>query len=865
MPVLLLWTLISVCFASDFRTPAGIQPARRTEEGAGTILPGGRLLSPYGTEYTTGPGPFGLAVSPSGNRIVTSDGGPDRFSLSFLEKTAGVWKLRRLALPVGKDDDDDEDEWKSAFMGLAFDDENTLYASEGESGRVRVIDPASGRKLFVYKLDTAGFANSYAGDLALDRERELLYVADQANFRVAIFDTRKHRFVSSIAAGRLPFAVALSPDRRRLYVTDVGMFSYSVLPGADSDHARETGIEFPAFGFPSRESMGGTVRKNGSGKRIVVPGLGDPNVPQSNSLCVVDVSDPAKPKLIKFIRTGRRFGRDSLGGSSPSGVLPAGGRIFVSNSANDTISVIDPDSLEITGEIALRIPGLESLRGIIPIGMAYDEPAHRLLVAEAGINAVGVIDAGTLTLRAHIPAAWFPTRVAVFGDSVYVSNAKGHGIGPNATLDSALPRSFQLERRRGSLSRYSMPDDASLPRLTETVIANNGFSPVEGSAALPAEIRHLVLIVKENRTFAEVFGDIGGAPKLARYGRKVTPNQHALAGRFAMSDNFYADSEVSVDGHHWLVGSYPSEWTESTLMAAYGGAKSFKLAQGSPGRLEFPGSNSSVHPEDMQEAGTLWNHLDRNRISFRNYGEGFELAGVDEGKGLKPTGARYLTNVPMPEPLYRNTARDYPQFNMNIPDQFRAAQFIKDVDARYIRPNRPLPSFIFIHLPQDHTADPRPEDGYPTRAAFVADNDLALGRIVEYLSHTPAWSSMAIFITEDDAQSGVDPVDAHRTVLLMVSPYAKPACVAHTNTSFVSLLKTMFRIFSLPPLNLYDATAADLGECFTSTPDFRPYTALPSDRSVFDPRKSREPLDPKPSPQMDDPREIQREHSSDGK
>ena len=519
-----------------------------------------------------------------------------------------------------------------------------------------------------------------------------------------------------------------------------------------------------------------------------------------------------------------------------------------------------PDSLAIASEIRLRIPGLDTLRGLIPIGLAYD--GKHLLVAEAGINAVGVIDPASGEIKGHIPAGWFPTRIALSDDAVYVTNAKGHGIGPNATVDGPMPQSFLADRRRGSLSRYTMPSDDELPRLTQQVFSNNGFSPAGAAPAIPAAIDHVVIIVKENRTFAEVFGDIAGAPKLARFGAKVTPNHHALADRFSRSDNFYADSEVSVDGHHWLVGSYPNEWTESTLMAAYGGAKKFALTPESPGRLEFPGSNSSVHPEDQLEAGTLWHHLERHKIPFRNYGEGFELAGVNEGKGLKPTGARLLTNVPMPEPLYLNTARDYPNFNMNIPDQYRADQFIHDIDARYVKPGHPLPRFIFIHLPQDHMADARPEDGYPTRAAFVADNDLALGRIVDYLSHTRAWPHMAIFVTEDDAQGGVDPVDAHRTVFLAISPYAKPGCVAQTNTSFTSLLKTTFQILHLPPLNLFDATSANLAECFTQSADLRPYTAQPADKSVFDPALVREPLDPKPSPKMDDPRELKRDHKS---
>jgi YVTN family beta-propeller protein len=753
-----------------------------------------------------------------------------------------------------------DDEWKSTFMGLAFDGASALYASEGESGQVYELEPASGKRLGRYDLNVDGFADSYSGDLALDSERGVLYVVDQANFRVVVLDVRHRRVLASVRVGRLPFAITLSPDRRRVYVTNVGMFAYQPIPGAHQKDARATGLAFPPFGFPSKEAQDGVTRENASGERVAVPGLGDPNVPESNSLCVVNVSDPRHPRVIKFLRTGLPFGTRSLGGSSPAGVLATDEHVFVSNSVNDSISVIDPVALVVTKTIELRIPGLEQYRGILPIGMAYHAGRKELLVAEGGINAVGVIDAESLTLKGHIPAAWFPTRVAIEGDTVYVTNAKGHGTGPNASLQRALPHSFQLEKRRGSLSQYELRPAGDLATLTRTVFRNNGFDAVTDRPALPEAIRHVVIIVKENRTFDEVFGDVDGAPDLARYGRKVTPNHHAFVDRWAMSDNFYADSEVSTDGHHWLVDSYPNVWTESTLMAGYAGAKEFRLTPNAPGRLSFAQSDSSVHPEDQLEAGTLWNNLQRHGISFRNFGEGFELAGVDEGVGLKPTGARYLTNIPMPEILYENTSRGYPNFNTNIPDQFRASQFIQEIRDLYEKPGRDLPRLIFIHLPEDHTADPRPDDGYPSRASYVADNDLALGRIVEYLSHSPWWRDMAIFITEDDAAGGVDHVDAHRTLMMVVSPYAKHGYVAHENSSFSGMLKTVYRALQLPPLNLYDAVSTDLSDCFRNTADFRPYDALPSDSEIFDPAKAREPMDGKPGPLMDDPRELRREH-----
>jgi hypothetical protein len=195
---------------------------------------------------------------------------------------------------------------------------------------------------------------------------------------------------------------------------------------------------------------------------------------------------------------------------------------------------------------------------------------------------------------------------------------------------------------------------------------------------------------------------------------------------------------------------------------------------------------------------------------------------------------------------------------MNIPDQYRASQFIHEMAEKYGGTGADLPQFLFIHLPNDHMADARPEDGYPYRESFVADNDLALGRILEYLSGTKWWNQMAVFVTEDDAQGGVDHIDAHRTVLLCAGPWFKKNYVSHTNTSFPGLLKTIFRLLGVPPLNLFDAAASDLSDCFASRPDAARYKALPVDKRVFDPATARESRSGRPGPRMDDPREVRR-------
>jgi hypothetical protein len=266
-----------------------------------------------------------------------------------------------------------------------------------------------------------------------------------------------------------------------------------------------------------------------------------------------------------------------------------------------------------------------------------------------------------------------------------------------------------------------------------------------------------------------------------------------------------------------------------------------------------------VHPEELLEAGALWHHLARHGISFRNFGEGFELAGNEEVAGLEPTGARLFTNVPMPDILYRNTSRAYPGFNTNIPDQYRASQFINEMNRLYRQGKGALPQLLFLHLPNDHMDKVRPSEGYPFRESFVADNDLALGRIVEYLSHTPSWKHMAIFVTEDDAQGGVDHVDSHRTILLVISPYARKNYVAHTNTSFAGMLKTAFELLRLPSLNLFDATASDLSDCFTTTADYSTYEAVQSDPDIFNPAKA--PISrTADSVEMDDPAFLEEQH-----
>ena len=897
------------------------------------MLPNGRLITPLGRQVKVAPHPYGLALSPDGKTLVTVNSGTNPFSISVITDLASHHPKVRQIPDQPKSADADP---KSVFMGVAIAPDNRMaYVSEGDNGVVGVFDLATGKRAGAISLDGnfqgQDYKDSLPGDLKLSPDGKWLYVLDLAHFRLVVIETTARQIIASLPVGRLPFALALAPDGARGYVGNIGMFQYSILPGYDPNHRRETGLDFPPFGVPSPEAEGGTTI--GDKK---VPGLGDPNVIESNSLWVIDLANPAAPSVLAKLRTGLPVGPESVGGSSPGGIVAGLHKVFVSNSGQDSITFINAGTNQEERTVALEpAPSLKGLRGVLPFGLALSPDEKVLYVACAGINAVAVLDADDGTVRGYLPTGWFPARLAVSdgGDSLYVANAKGFGAGPNGgpnfhgdpkvtyigEITAGVVSIISNPKIQGqecwgewieSASTHMAPPspvpaptgpctiDRPLPWATWRVLENNGFIPAlpipqrrhSNNFPVPPpgrpsdRIHHVVFIVKENRTFDQVFGDLGGArgkhveadPSLAFFGMdaseknedtgqevehvRVTPNEHALARRFAFSDNYYVDSDVSVDGHHWLQGNYPNELVEAGWPASYGDQLHFKLDADAPGRLLIGGASPS--PQDYNQGGTIWHHLARHHISFRNYGEGFDLPGGDGDEGYEPTGTLKLLNAPMPEVLFENTSRSYPMFNTQISDQYRVAQFRNEFNARFVVGGQPFPQFVFIWLPNDHTDKPRPSDGYAFRASYVADNDLALGKLVELFSHSPYWKDTAIFVTEDDAQDGLDHVDAHRSLLLVISPYARSGA-SHVHTSMASILKTFDLILGIPYLNQYDAAATDLSDMFTDKPDFTPYTALASDTRIFDPSKVREPgvvLHARPIEPFDDPATIRKHH-----
>ncbi len=849
-----------------------------------TILSSGRFLTPAGTHIPVARWPHGLALSPDGRTVFVASDGVGQLITDWDTKRPTVIQL----LP-----DSDQRRRKNAGAAVFSPDGQTLYWSSGESGAVYVSDVASHAKTAEISLNTPvdgrSYADSFAMDLKLSADGKYLYCADVTNFRVAVVDTSARKAVGSVDVGRYPYSLAV--DGSRVYVANIGMFAYSPIPKpAAGSKADPRGLTFPAFGFPSREAEQG-----GDAEDRHVPGLGDPNAPESFSVWGVDVSDPAHPTVISRVKTGLLVGAPAegmktVGGSAPNYLVARGGILYVSNGNNDIVEAIDLT----TGQRRFRTrivpsPLVAHLRGVGPSGMETD--GKRLYVAESGINAIGVLDARSGRVLGHIPTAWYPYRVALSRDGrrVLAISFRGFGSGPKG---SSHPPDSPYLGMQGSFHVIPVPGEPELARYTQTVLENNGMvdrSTDRAALSSPlvpttpgqtsAEIKYVVFITKENHTYDTIFDHVPGAnddPRLLRWGLHQTirqngqptiedtvvmSNHNALARRFTVSDNFYMEPEASGVGHRWLVGVQPNNFCQMTYTLGW----DFKLDSTAPGRRASFGSNGSIAPEDYPEAGSMWEHLARHGLPFRNYGEGFEFAGVLEDAGEAKTGAREVVNIPMSRVLYDNTCREFPIFNMNIPDQYRADWFIKDFTQLFLDGKRSVPRFINIAICNDHGTEPQPNRGYPYLASWMADNDLALGRIVDFLSHTPYWKNMAIFVTQDDAGGEPDHVDAQRSVLLVISPWAKRGYVSHRHTTIVSMHRTLYELLGLPPLNMFDAVANDFSDCFTTTPDFTPYTHTQVDARIFDPEKAKDPADPdykraalRPSIAMDDPEEVER-------
>ena len=873
-----------------------------------TILPNGRIISPSGKTHQVAPHPYGLAISNDGNIAITANSGTNPLSISILKN---IQSANPKIMQVPESPKGDKGIIESVFMGLAISPDNKIvYVAGGQANKVYKFDIETGLALGSidcrFKSDQFDYTHGFIGDMVLSKDGRFLYAVDQIGFRMICVDTKLNKLISSCPVGRYPFGITLSKDENTVYVANVGMYEYSYIKRKDKGVWQNTSVDKPAFAYDTPEAEKGFENDS-----IQVKGLGPVNAPESFSVWALQVSNPLKPKVFSKTKTGNPVGQlvdgvPAVGGSSPNSMVTAGNYVFISNGNNDNISVLDSRNQNIITHIKLNTEEkLTKLRGIIPFGLAVSPDEKRVYVAESGINAVAVIDVPTLKVIGHIPAGWFPAKLKVSpdGKKLIIANAKGFGSGPNGglTFKQGSAGSYIGSLMYGNVQVTDIPADNDLFNTTRQVIANNflikdEFDPSfewRNKNPIPlypgqkeSPIKHIVFISKENRTYDQVFGQVKkgkGDSTISRYGKGVTfsnndknirienvdimPNHHKLAGNFAISDNFYVDADVSADGHRWLVNTYPNQWVEATTPAGYGDNRSYKKDSNAPGNLGINGSAGAIFPEDYNEAGSMWDHLARNQINYFNFGFGVMFEPGDYKDHYKYGGIKHIANYPMPKSLFSKTSYSYPTYNMAIPDQFRATVFEKEFDDKWGKGKEKLPGVLTLILPNDHGAAERPKAGYPFKESYMTDNDLALGRVIEFLSHTPYWKNMLIVITEDDAQDGVDHIDAHRSILMAVSPYIRKNHVSHTHTSFGSIFKTFWNILGIPYLNQYDAAASDLADMFTETPDFTPYQAVPVDLRIFDPQKALDPLDEKfnwkalkEGPEMDNMKDMLREN-----
>jgi len=487
-------------------------------------------------------------------------------------------------------------------------------------------------------------------------------------------------------------------------------------------------------------------------------------------------------------------------------------RLYVTCASIDRIDIVSTNTNKIVWSFDDAPPGISE--GSTPNAIA--RWGNRLFVAEADNNAVAVIDVVTRRLLGRIPTEWYPSGLAVRGDELLVLNAKGSGTAANPQRpqpDTKLPSNstqYTLGQINGSIMRVSLKD-LPLASLTPRVAKANRWS-ARDARARTGRFKHVIYVIKENRTYDQVFGDLpnaDGDPSLTYFPREVSPNHHALAERFGIFDRFFVNAEVSAQGHNWSTAAYTTDYTEKTTPTHYSDR----------GRdYDYQGTNRGVIVDEDDDvaspsAGYLWNLALKKKISFRVYGEFVDMGEVEKSEAMRI--------VPSRRALVGHINTEYPSFDMSIRDQQRADAWLKDF--REFESRGEMPALQIMSLPNDHTSGTKA--GMPTPRAHMADNDLALGRMIEALSRSKFWKDTVVFVLEDDAQSGPDHVDSHRSVLLAISAYNRPG-VVHRFVNTTDVIATMEEILGLDSLSQFDHYGRPLREIFASEADVRPYEAM---------------------------------------
>jgi YVTN family beta-propeller protein len=838
---------------------------------AATPLNTGKLITPATqTSWDVGNLPMNLALTPDGKYVLASDMGyreslwsirvSDGQGVSHLDFNYRAPKKKHAAVtsPAGEDAQaptvPGSAESNGLYYGLAIGADHIAYAAQGAHDSIAVLGIGDDG-ILALKGSIKTRKYDFPAGIALDG-RGLLYVANNASGGNGFEDPTK-----------ISGSVAIyDPVKKK----ELGRVTFSDSYGGTSD--------FP-FGIAVLYS----------GEKTYVAAERD------DAVYALDTSDPAHPAPIARISTG----------SHPVSVLLSHDqtRLYVANSLSDTISVVDTNSNQVVDTILLRPDMARDIPGVTPTAMALSADGDTLFVALSDMNAVGVIDVAAAQLRGYIPVGWYPSALTVIDDDhLLVANAKGTSVrNPNNYPDAYDPKrknAYILNVIHGNVCTVRIPEGDELAKATERVLEDNRLTalthdnsnPLANLGLAAGKITHVFYIIKENRTYDQVLGDMpqgNGDKSLTIFGRDVTPNQHALADRFVLLDNLYACGEVSGDGWTWSTQGMADAYVERNIPYHYSNrGRKFDFEGQNNGYITggFPAKDEDGKPlttmpsfqngapaiPDVASTGrNLWDTAREAGISLRNYG--FLLSFNDRVTGL----AGAPDNYPGPsglQPPGRDLAGisdiDYRRFDLDFPDSdapsvyagkngksnalFKKTAFGKyKVPSRFTEWNREfqmmlanspdgsaVPALTMIRLPNDHTNGAVPNKHTPR--SYVADNDYALGEIVQTISRSPIWRNSAIFIIEDDAQSGADHVDAHRTVGFIVSPWIKAKSVDHHFCNTDSLLKTIELILGLGPMSQYDAVADPIMDWDSAPSNDAAYEAIAPSRQMILERNPKE-------------------------
>jgi YVTN family beta-propeller protein len=709
-------------------------------------LPNGWSLSPAGISFALGDLPLNIAVSPSKTLMAVTNNGQSVQSIQLIDPESEK-VLHSLVVP-------------KSWYGLKFSaDEKYLYAAGGHDNWIYQLEINNERLIIK---DTIKLGKKWPNRIGpagmdIDDVKQLLYVVTRENKSLYIINLKTKQVQQQISLSSEAYTCLLSPDKKTLYISLWGRNKVMAW-----DLVAQRKKEWPVGDNP-------------------------------NEMCLT--------------KDGRY--------------------LYVANALDNSVSVIDTREGRVLETLnAALFPDAPS--GSTSNGVALSDDEQTLYVANADNNCLTVFDVekpGQSESEGFIPVGWYPTNVKVIKDKIYVSNGKGFSsqanpYGPNPARsrenviyqggDSTKPIDVQYIGGlfKGTMSVIPTPDEKTLALWSKAVYENIPYTkdketnaqgepgnPIPMKLGEPSPIKYVFYIIKENRTYDQVLGDMpegNGDTSLVLFGEKITPNQHALAREFVLLDNFYVDGEVSADGHNWSLGAYATDYLEKTWPTNYGGRGG---DYGAEGTKEI--ANNKVF---------LWDQCKAKGISYRTYGEF-----ADNGKA----------NLPV---LEGHFCPYYTSWDESVKDTVRFRQWQREFDS--LLAVNAVPRLNTLRFINDHTEGLRPNR--PTPFAHVADNDLAVGMFIEYLSKSPIWKETAIFIVEDDAQNGPDHVDAHRTTAYVAGGFVKREYVDHTMYSTSSMLRTIELILGLQPMSQFDAAATPMWRSFTSTPNLTPFKARPA-------------------------------------